>query len=121
MTNWYSPHRSCSLSSSGLSDNHANVEKDKFYEMAKAGTSPRSKRSFVVPKPPVSDHDVQAFLQSLAECRNLCVACATGERRDTELHKKCETLVLAIDAVVIELIGDASYLDLSAGSPRARG
>ncbi len=70
---------------------------------------------------PRSVDDRQAFLQTLAECRNLCIACATGERRDKELRKRCETLVLAIDGVVVELLGEAGYLDLNVRSPRARG
>jgi hypothetical protein len=54
--------------------------------------------------------DRQYFIQSMAECRNLSVACAAGERHDSELRKRCEHLTLAIDGVVGELVGDESYL-----------
>jgi hypothetical protein len=59
---------------------------------------------------PMPFSDRQYILQSLAECRNLSVACATGERFDSELRKTCEKLYLAIDEVVGELVGDSSYL-----------
>jgi hypothetical protein len=54
--------------------------------------------------------DRQYFIQSMAECRNLSVACAAGEAHDSELRKRCEHLTLAIDGVVGELVGDESYL-----------
>ena len=58
----------------------------------------------------MSFSDRHYFIQALAECRNLSVACATGERHDSDLRKKCEKLYLAIDEVVGELVGDSSYL-----------
>ena len=68
---------------------------------------------------PMSFSDRQYFLQSLAECRNLSVACATGEHHDSELRKKCERLYLAIDEVVGELVGDSSYLHVKEHPSRA--
>jgi hypothetical protein len=59
---------------------------------------------------PMSFSDRQFFLQSLAECRNLAIACEAGERHDSELRKRCERLTMAIDGVVGELVGDESYL-----------
>jgi hypothetical protein len=49
---------------------------------------------------PMSFSIRQYFLQSLAECRNLSVACGTGEHHDSDLRKKCEKLYFAIDKVV---------------------
>lgn len=63
--------------------------------------------------------DRQYFIQSLAVCRNLSVACATLEQHDSDLRKKCEKLYLAIDEVVGELVGDSSYLRVREWPSRA--
>lgn len=59
---------------------------------------------------PMSFSDRQHFIQSLAECRNLSVACGQGEYRESLLRTRCEELIKAIDHVAGELVGDASYL-----------
>jgi hypothetical protein len=59
---------------------------------------------------PMSFSDRQYFLRSLAESRNLSVACAAGEHHNSDLRKTCEALCLAIDEVVGQLVGDSSYL-----------
>ena len=67
---------------------------------------------------PMSFSDRQHFVQCLAETRNLSIACAMGERHDSDLRKRCEGLTLAIDAVVGELVGDESYLRVKDHPPR---
>lgn len=64
---------------------------------------------------PMSFSDRQFFIQSLAVARNLSVECANSERPDSELRKRCEELNAAVDGVVGELVGDASYLHLKDG------
>lgn len=61
---------------------------------------------------PMSFSDRQYFIQSLAVARNLSVECSNGEREGSELHQRCREMNTAIDAVVGELVGDASYLHL---------
>lgn len=61
---------------------------------------------------PMSFSDRQYFIQCLAEARNLSVACAEGERYDTDLRKRCEKLGLAIDELMGELVGDSAYLSI---------
>jgi hypothetical protein len=60
----------------------------------------------------MSFSDRQLFVQSLAVARNLSVECERGEHHESELRKACENLNLAIDGVVGELVGDASYLQI---------
>jgi hypothetical protein len=69
---------------------------------------------------PMSFSDRQYFILSLAECRNLSVACSTGEHHDSELRKKCEKLYLAIDEVAGELVGDNWYLQIKKYPSRDR-
>lgn len=61
---------------------------------------------------PMSFSDRQHFVQSLAVCRNLTIACESGEPRDSPLRKRCEELVFAIDGVAGELVGDSSYFHI---------
>ncbi len=61
---------------------------------------------------PMSFSDRQQFIQSLAVCRNLSIACERGECHDSELRKRCEELIAAIDNVASELVGDASYFQI---------
>jgi hypothetical protein len=70
---------------------------------------------------PMSFSDRQHFVQCLAETRNLSLACASGERPDSELQKRCENLIGAIDGVVGELIGDESYLQVKEHPSRSWG
>lgn len=58
---------------------------------------------------PMSFSDRQQFVQALAVCRNLSVACGRGEYREALLRTRCEELIRAIDGVAGELVGDASY------------
>lgn len=68
---------------------------------------------------PMSFSDRQHFIQSLAICRNLAIACGQGEHRDAPLRARCEGLVSAIDGVAGELVGDASYFKVVDVQPRA--
>jgi hypothetical protein len=66
---------------------------------------------------PMSFSDRQHFIQSLAVSRNLAIACGIGEERDSPLKNECRKLILAIDGVAGELVGDPTYLqskDMSA-------
>lgn len=59
---------------------------------------------------PFSFSDRQHFVQCLAIVRNLSVACARGERPESELRKRCDMLVTSVDDLMGELVGDAAYL-----------
>ncbi len=68
---------------------------------------------------PMSFSDRQLFIQSLAQARNLAIACEAGERHDSQLRKSCEALCTAIDNVVEQLVGDRSYLQVKEMQQRA--
>ena len=59
---------------------------------------------------PMSFSDRQQFVQVLAVCRNLAVACGQGEYRDSLLQTRCLELIKSIDGVAGELVGDSNYL-----------
>ena len=61
---------------------------------------------------PMSFSDRQQFVQALAVCRNLAVACGRGEHRESLLQTRCLELVKSIDGVAGELVGDASYFKI---------
>lgn len=67
---------------------------------------------------PFSFSDRQHFVQCLAITRNLSIACARGERPDSELRKRCDLLVTAVDDLMGELVGDSAYLRIEEGSRR---
>lgn len=58
---------------------------------------------------PMSFSDRQQFVQALAVCRNLAVACGQGEYRESLLQTRCLELIKSIDGVAGELVGDANY------------
>ncbi len=58
---------------------------------------------------PMSFSDRQHFVQELAVTRNLAIACGIGEERDSPLKEHCRKLILAIDEVSREIVGDPSY------------
>jgi len=68
---------------------------------------------------PFSFSDRQHFVQCLAIARNLSIACGRGERPDSELRKRCDLLVSAVDDVMGELVGDAAYFHMHENSNRA--
>ena len=68
---------------------------------------------------PMSFSDRQLFIQSLAQARNLAIACETGERHDSQLRKSCEALCIAIDNTVEQLVGDRAYLHVKDMQQRA--
>jgi hypothetical protein len=68
---------------------------------------------------PFSFSDRQHFVQSLAITRNLSMACGRGESSDSELRKRCEMLVSAVDDLMGELVGDAAYFHVHENSNRA--
>jgi hypothetical protein len=68
---------------------------------------------------PFSFSDRQHFVQCLAIVRNLSIACALGERPDSDLRKYCDALVSSIDDVMGELVGDKTYLHIEGGHNRA--
>ena len=68
---------------------------------------------------PMSFSDRQHFIQCLAACRNLAIACGRGEHRDSGLHYRCKDLIDAIDGVASELVGDAHYFKVIDVPPRA--
>ena len=68
---------------------------------------------------PMSFSDRQHYVSALAICRNLTVACESGEHHDSALRKRCEELLHAIDNVCGELVGDHAYLTLREGPSRA--
>jgi len=51
--------------------------------------------------------------------RNLSIACAMGERPESELRKGCDTLTASVDDVMGELVGDSAYLHIENGPNRA--
>jgi hypothetical protein len=58
---------------------------------------------------PMSFSDRQHFVQSLAVSRNLAIACGIAEERDSPLKEHCRKLILAIDNVSREIVGDEYY------------
>jgi hypothetical protein len=66
---------------------------------------------------PFSFSDRQHFVQCLAITRNLSIACARGEGPDSELRKRCDMLVTAVDDLMGELVGDSAYFRIE-DSPR---
>jgi hypothetical protein len=68
---------------------------------------------------PFSFSDRQHFVQCLAIVRNLSIACAMGERSESELRKRCDTLITSVDEVMGELVGDSAYLHIEGGHNRA--
>ena len=68
---------------------------------------------------PMSFSDRQAYLQLLAQTRNFTIECERGEAHASDLRRRCETLCQAIDGVVGELVGDASYLRVQDMQQRA--
>jgi hypothetical protein len=74
--------------------------------------SPRSFSSERAMSRPFSFSDRQHFVQCLAVVRNLSVACARGEKPESELRKRCDMLVSSVDEVMGELVGDAAYFHI---------
>lgn len=68
---------------------------------------------------PFSFSDRQHYVQCLAIVRNLSIACALGERPDSDLGKRCTLLVTSIDDVMGELVGDSAYFHEHDESNRA--
>ncbi len=68
---------------------------------------------------PMSFSDRQYFVQTLAECRNLSIACETAQSHDTELRRRCEGLIAAVDSVAGELVGDDAYFKVVEVHPKA--
>ncbi len=68
---------------------------------------------------PFSFSDRQHFVQCLAIVRNLSIACALGERADSELGRRCHMLVTSVDDVMGELVGDSAYFHVQDISNRA--
>jgi hypothetical protein len=68
---------------------------------------------------PFSFSDRQHFVQCLAITRNLSIACSRGEQPDSELRKRCDMLVTAVDDLMGELVGDKAYFRIEDGSRRA--
>jgi hypothetical protein len=68
---------------------------------------------------PFSFSDRQHFVQCLAITRNLSIACSRGERPDSELRKRCDVLVTAVDDLMGELVGDTAYFHEHESSNRA--
>jgi hypothetical protein len=46
-------------------------------------------------------------------------SCGRSERPDSELRKRCDMLVSAVDDVMGELVGDAAYFHMHENSNRA--
>jgi len=61
---------------------------------------------------PFSFSDRQHFVQCLAIVRNLSIACAMGERPESELRKRCDRLIASVDDMMGELVGDSAYLHI---------
>ncbi len=68
---------------------------------------------------PFSFSDRQHYVQCLAIVRNLSIACALGEKAESELRQRCDTLVASIDEVMGELVGDKTYLHIEGSDNRA--
>jgi hypothetical protein len=68
---------------------------------------------------PFSFSDRQHFVQCLAVTRNLSIACGGGEPPDSDLRKRCDMLVSAVDVLMGELVGDAAYFHVHENSNRA--
>ncbi len=68
---------------------------------------------------PFSFSDRQHFVQCLAITRNLAIACGRGERPNSELRKRCDMLLSAVDDLMGELVGDAAYFHVHENSNRA--
>lgn len=68
---------------------------------------------------PMSFSDRQFYIQLLAQTRNLTIECERGEAHASDLRRRCEVLCQAIDGVVGELVGDASYLHVQDVQQRA--
>lgn len=68
---------------------------------------------------PFSFSDRQHFVQCLAIVRNLSIACAMGERPESELRKRCDILIVSVDDLMGELVGDSAYLHTQSGPDRA--
>jgi hypothetical protein len=56
----------------------------------------------------MSFSDRQLFVQELA----VTIACGIGEERDSPLKEHCRKLILAIDDVSREIVGDPYYPNL---------
>jgi hypothetical protein len=68
---------------------------------------------------PMSFSDRQQFVQALAVCRNLAVACGQGEYRESLILSRCHDLIKSIDGVAGELVGDSSYFQIVEVQTRA--
>jgi hypothetical protein len=68
---------------------------------------------------PFSFSDRQHFVQCLAIVRNLSIACSMGEPSESEMRKRCETLIASVDDMMGELVGDSAYLHIENGPNRA--
>lgn len=68
---------------------------------------------------PFSFSDRQHFVQCLAITRNLSIACGRGERPESELRKHCDALVVAVDNLMGELVGDSAYFHEQDSANRA--
>ena len=57
----------------------------------------------------MSFSDRQHFSQTLAQARNLAIACEQTQPHSSLLRTRCESFIQRIDDVAHELVGDASY------------
>jgi len=56
----------------------------------------------------MSFSDRKHFVQ--AGCRNMTIACERTEPHTSRLRRHCEGLIVAVDGVAGELVGDAGYI-----------
>ena len=61
---------------------------------------------------PLSFSDRQRFIETLAQARNLCIACGRADTRESLLLNCCHALIRSIDSVREKLIDDAGYSSL---------
>lgn len=54
----------------------------------------------------------QYFIQTLAQARNLAIACERLEPHSSQLRRRCEDVIHRIDGVAHELVGDAGFLNV---------
>jgi hypothetical protein len=58
---------------------------------------------------PMTFSERQQFIQTLAQARNLSIACKRSEPYSSPLRKRCEDIIRRIDDVAQELVGDAGF------------
>jgi hypothetical protein len=68
---------------------------------------------------PFSFSDRRHFVQCLTITRNLSIACGRGECPNSDLRKRCDMLVSAVDDLMGELVGDAAYFHVHENPNRA--